>query len=152
MVDTPRKRAEPQPNDDKAVGDGGRTDRAKPAARPILVVDDDAFVRDSLSVLLETIGFAVRSYASGSELLAGGQHGDAGCLIIDQHMPGLDGLTTLAALRRDGSDLPTILITGRGDAEIAARAAELGAIAVLEKPFTAARLLELARAALEQPS
>ena len=115
---------------------------AEGAQRPIVIVDDDASVRDSLSILLETLGFTVLTYGSGSEFLAGGRGKDAGCLIFDQHMPEGDGLTMLSLLRGEGVNAPAILITGRLDAAIAARAAELGVTAVLDKPFRPAQLVE----------
>lgn len=115
---------------------------AEGAQSPIVIVDDDASVRDSLSILLETLGFTVQTYGSGSEFLAGGRGKDAGCLIVDQHMPEADGLTTLSRLRGEGVNAPAILITGRLDAAIVARAAELNVTAVLEKPFRSAQLVE----------
>lgn len=110
---------------------------------PVCIVDDDDWVCDSLSVLLETYGFTVHAYASGAEFLAADERAKAKCLIIDQHMPGLDGLGVIAELRRQQLALPTILITGRLDAGVAQRAGELGVLAILEKPFPAARLVEL---------
>ena len=114
----------------------------KGAQRPIFIVDDDASVRDSLRVLLETLGFTVHTYGSGSEFLAGGRGKDAGCLIVDQHMPETDGLTMLSLLRGEGVNAPAILMTGRLDAAIAGRAAELDVTAVLDKPFRPAQLVE----------
>jgi two-component system, LuxR family, response regulator FixJ len=67
----------------------------------------------------------------------------AKCLIIDQHMPGLDGLDVVGELHRAGVSLPAILITGRLDAAVNRRACELGVRAILEKPFPVARLVEL---------
>jgi FixJ family two-component response regulator len=125
---------------------GGRADGSR--VGPVCVVDDDGSVRDSLKILLESLGFSVAIYASGSEFLADEQRHQAGCLIIDQHMPEMDGLTTLEALSRDGPCPPTILITGRLDVRITARAAEFGSTAVLEKPFPATRLLELVHGCL----
>ncbi len=119
-------------------------------ARPIFVVDDDASVRDSLSELLRVLGFEVIACASGSQLLADQRRREAGCLVVDQHMPGMDGLATLSALRRDGTNAPAILITGRLDPEIAARAAALGISALLEKPFAVPRLVELVQASVSR--
>ena len=119
------------------------------AAHPIAVVDDDASVRDSLSVLLETLGFEVFTHGSGGQLLADARHRRAGCLIIDQHMPGMDGIELLLALRREGIGVPVILITGRLDPAISARAAAVGVTAILEKPFPTRRLIELVQSSLE---
>jgi two-component system response regulator FixJ len=116
---------------------------------PICVVDDDAGVCDSLSVLLETHGFAVLTYASGMELLKDDRRRAARCLVIDQHMPGLDGLDVVGKLQRDGIFLPAILITGRLDAGVAQRAGALGVRAVLEKPFPVARLVDLVGSCLQ---
>ena len=113
------------------------------ARGPICIVDDDAWVCDALSVLLETYGFAVLTYTSGAEFLKDTRCLAAKCLIIDQHMPGLDGLDVVGEMHRDGVFLPAILITGRLDAAINRRAGELGVRAILEKPFPGARLVEL---------
>jgi FixJ family two-component response regulator len=112
---------------------------------PVCVVDDDPWVRDSLSVLLETYGYEVSAYSSGHDLLKEHRGGTAGCLVIDQHMPGLAGLDAIAQLQRTGATPPAILITGRLDGAITQRARELGVVAILEKPFPGARLVELVR-------
>jgi two-component system, LuxR family, response regulator FixJ len=105
-----------------------------------VVIDDDPSVCDSLGVLLETRGFAVRLYGSGAEFLAA-PHTQIGHLIVDQHMAGVDGLEVVSALRREGIVVPTVLVTGRIDDAIRRRAQELG-VPVLEKPFSAARLFD----------
>jgi two-component system response regulator FixJ len=115
---------------------------------PIGVVDDDASVCDSLGVLLEAFGFPVLTYNSGSRFLADERHRRLGCLIVDHHMPEMDGLDVVTALQREGLSVPTILITGRLVEGVQARAAALGVAAVLEKPFPVARLIELVRAGL----
>jgi len=112
----------------------------------VCVVDDDESVRDSFRTLLESLGFTVTTYTSGRDILADERRHQASCFIVDQHMPGMDGLATLGALSRDASGALTILITGRLDADIAARATALDVGAVLEKPFSAIQLLELIRA------
>jgi two-component system, LuxR family, response regulator FixJ len=118
------------------------------AAGPVFVIDDDDWVCDSLRALLETYGFAVETYGSGAEFLADPRRDAARCLVVDQHMPEIDGLGVIASLRREGNFLPVVVITGRLDAAIGQRADALGVMAVLEKPFPAARLVELVRSAL----
>lgn len=117
--------------------------------RRVYVVDDDASVSDSLIMLLETDGFEAVAYSSGAALLADPRRCAMGCLIIDQHMPGMDGLAVVAALQGEGIFVPTILISGRLDAAITAWADKLGVTAALEKPPPVARLIALVRAALE---
>ena len=116
---------------------------------PVCIVDDDVGVCDSLSVLLETHGFAVLTYASGAEFLKDDRRRTAKCLVIDQHMPGLDGLDVVGKLQRDGVSLPAILITGRLDAGITQRAGALGVRAVMEKPFPVAQLVDLVGSCLQ---
>lgn len=116
--------------------------------KPICIVDDDEWVAESLKLLLETFGFDVRSYNSGADFLADWRHRTAGCLIIDQHMPGMTGLDVVARLQREGIRRPTILISGRLDTKTTERAAGLGVIRVVEKPFEAEGLVDLIRTAL----
>jgi FixJ family two-component response regulator len=117
--------------------------------KPICIVDDDAVVCDSLSALLDAHGFKALAHASSAAFLADERRGRLGCLIIDQHMPGTDGLGVLATLRDENITVPSILITGRLDASIAERAAKLAVMAILEKPFPTGRLIELVRAGLD---
>jgi two-component system, LuxR family, response regulator FixJ len=119
---------------------------------PICIIDDDEGVAASLTVLLETFGFDVRSYGSGPDFLADSRHRKAACLIIDEHMPGMTGLDVVAYLQREGVRRPTILISGRLDSRLAQRAAGLGVTRVIEKPFEADRLVDLIRTALSEPN
>ena len=108
-------------------------------------MDDGA---GSLQALLESFGFDVQSYGSGSEFLADERHRAAGCLLIDQHMPGTSGLDVVDKLRKRGIQLPTILISGRLDASIRERATRLGVRELLDKPVPASRLIQAIRAIL----
>ena len=111
--------------------------------KPICIIDDDEWVADSLKALLETFGFDVLSYGSGCEFLADGRRYGAACLVIDQHMPGMDGLSVVGYLQKEGISVPTILISGRLDMKTRERAASLGVTNVIEKPLAAGRLLDL---------
>ena len=114
--------------------------------KPICIVDDDESVSDSLSALLETFGFKVQSYGSGSGFLADERHRAAGCLLIDQHMPGTSGLDVVDNLRKVGVQIPTILISGRLDAGTRERATRLGVRELLDKPVPASRPIQAIRA------
>jgi FixJ family two-component response regulator len=114
----------------------------------ICVVDDDESVADSLKSLLEIFGYDVRSYSSGADFLADDRRRATGCLVIDQHMPGMDGLDVVDRLQKQGARLPTILISGRLDTKTRERAASLGVTSVLEKPFVGNHLVDLIRTVL----
>ena len=116
--------------------------------KPICIVDDDESVADSLQALLETFGFNVQSYGSGSEFLADERHRAAGCLLIDQHMPGTSGLDVVDHLRKEGVQIPTILISGRLDASTRQRAIRLGVRELLDKPVAPGRLIQAIRTML----
>jgi two-component system, LuxR family, response regulator FixJ len=118
--------------------------------KPVCIIDDDECVVDSLKTLLESFGFSVLSYTSGREFLADVQRRAAGCLVIDHHMPGMTGLDVLVYLQKEGTQIPSILISGRLDAKIRERAARLGVSEIVEKPFAATRLIELIRTTLPE--
>ena len=118
------------------------------AATPLIhVVDDDEAVRDSLTVLLEATGFAVRTYGSATRLL-GASLGTIGCVLTDVRMPEMDGLELQRRLRDAGAQLPVIVMTGHGDIPIAVEAMKAGAADFLEKPFDDEQLLASLRRAI----
>src|ERR1700748_679032 len=91
------------------------------------VVDDDAAIRDSLRLLLESSGFAVRTHDSARSLLSGSQ--TAGCVLTDIRMPDIDGIALLRRLREAAvNHLPVIVMTGEGDVAIAVEAMKAGAV------------------------
>lgn len=98
--------------------------------------------------LLEACGYRVASYADPVGMFADLDVGAPACAIIDVHLADADGLAVGRTLRGARPDLPTIFVTGRADARIRAQAAELGAVAVLEKPFPDAALLDAVRLGL----
>ena len=117
------------------------------AVRQIIVIDDDAGVRQSLEFLLETAGYAVECFGSAPHYLAVLQPATVICLIVDQRMPEMTGLEFLADLRRRGIHLPAILITGSPSPDVMQRAAALDVRDVLPKPLVADGLLRFVAAA-----
>ncbi|MCF2514533.1 response regulator transcription factor [Sphingomonas sp. G124] len=105
------------------------------------LVDDDESVRRSVGFMLKTSGYRVKSYESGTELLKDVKALEAGCILLDIRMAGMDGLEVQQALRDQGVILPVIIMTGHGDVPLSVRAMKAGAIDFIEKPFEKAVLL-----------
>jgi RNA polymerase sigma factor (sigma-70 family) len=120
------------------------------AAPTVFVVDDDAAVRDSLALLLETAGFAVETFDGARSFLDAYAPGRAGCVILDVQMPQVSGPQLQAELNRRAVDVPIIFLTGHGDIPTTVRAMKSGAIDFLTKPVEGTALLERVRAALEK--
>jgi len=118
---------------------------------PVLVVDDDAAVRDSLKFALELEGLNVRLYKGGEELLAATDLPARGCLVVDFYMPAMDGVELINRLRRRHVDLPAILITAKATQDLRDRAARSGVRQVLEKPLEDSKLIDSIRSALKAP-
>jgi len=106
------------------------------------VVDDEEAVRASLAFLLTSAGFAVRVHESATAFLAVAGQIHNGCLITDLRMPDMDGVELLRRLRDNDTMLPTIVITGNGDVQMAVEAMKHGAIDFIEKPFSDEVLIE----------
>jgi CheY-like chemotaxis protein len=119
--------------------------------RNVLISDDDESMREMLAYWFEHSGYRTSTAANGVELLdcldrnaASGRLPDL--IISDIRMPGMDGLSALSRIHVIYPDVPVVLVTAFGDARTHRRARELGAAAVLDKPFD---LREL-RATVEQ--
>lgn len=122
------------------------------AAGLVIVVDDDAAVRNSLKFALELEGFDVRIYEGGSELLADEGLALGGCLVVDQYMPGMTGVELVDRLRERFIDIPAILITAKASDDLRLSAALSGIRQVLEKPLEDGALLEGVRSAIADAS
>lgn len=114
----------------------------------VSVVDDDEAMRDSLLLLMRAEGIEAVAFASADQFLQSYDPARHGCLLADVRMPGMTGLELLARLRKAGSPLPVILITGHGDIPMAVAALKSGAADFFEKPFDDAALLASIREAL----
>ncbi len=117
------------------------------AKQVILLVDDDEAVRNSLRNLMEGEGFVVRAFSNGHELLNDASLPATGCLVVDYHMPAMNGLELVSALRGRGVSIPAILITGNLTKYVRDRAAA-AAVLVVEKPGLGSYLLDCVREAV----
>ena len=112
-------------------------------ATPILVsiVDDDESVRQGLSRLLSSVGFAVNTFSSAEDYLSSSQAGRADCLLLDVRMPGKSGIELQRQLLANHSEIPVIFITAHEQEIPRVQALEGNAATVLIKPFSEEALL-----------
>jgi two-component system response regulator FixJ len=115
----------------------------------VFVVDDDADVRDSLRVLLETAGYAIEDFASARNFLNELGSRNGACLITDIRMPEMTGLQLQEEIERLGIDLPVVIITGHADVPLSVRAMKAGAVDFIEKPFDDSLFIGSVRRAIE---
>lgn len=116
-------------------------DDCRTAARVIVIVDDDTAVLSSLGLMLRANGCQVRVYSGGQDLLSEPNPADSDILLIDYVMPDIDGLSLIRQLRQRGWGGSAILITGRYDVSLVARARAAGVAIVLEKPLAKEAIL-----------
>lgn len=118
--------------------------RKNETAEPlVIIVDDDASVREALSELILSTGFKPVSFASTRALLdAGDVLESPGCLILDVRMPGASGLDLQNHLAQRGNPKPIIFLTGHGDIPMSVQAMKAGAVDFLTKPVRDQTLLD----------
>ncbi len=116
----------------------------------IHLIDDDAAVRDGLSLLISTVGLRVQPWADPQAFMAGFDRETIGAIVLDVRMPGISGLTVLESLVAQGVDQPVIMLTGHGTVEMCRRAFKSGAAEFLEKPVNDEQLLEALQNAVRQ--
>jgi FixJ family two-component response regulator len=116
----------------------------------VSIVDDDEAVRRTTALLIESFGFPAAAFESAENFLSSGHLKDTSCLIVDVHMPGINGLQLQSQLATTGCRIPIIFITGHDDKESRRRAMQAGAVAFLGKPFTDEQLLQCIRSALHE--
>jgi two-component system, LuxR family, response regulator FixJ len=119
-----------------------------PSDAVVHVVDDDVAVRKSLAFLLASDGLAVRLHESATAFLDEVKDVEAGCIVTDVRMPGIDGMEFLRRLKARGSTLPVIVMTGHADVPMAVEAMKEGAVDFIEKPFGDEVFLAAVRSAL----
>jgi len=109
----------------------------------IFIVDDDESVCRALSILLVTYGFTVGAFTSAEKFFRAVPNNVPGCLILDIHMPVLDGWETLQQLLASGSSRSVIIISADKNGELNEKALKAGAIGFLQKPFNDQDLVDL---------
>lgn len=120
-------------------------DRDKPL---VYVVDDDEAIRDSLRLLLKSVGLNGQAYGSAIAFLDDYDPEQHGCLVADIRMPGKSGLDLQDDLNRHGAPIPLIFITGHGGVPMAVDTMKSGALDFIEKPFRDQDLLDRVHQAL----
>ena len=130
-----------------AAGAGDRQGRAR-----VLVVDDEASIRDLLSKTLALAEYDVDTAADASTALGRVRAAEYDLLIADLRMPGMDGLTLIRQVKRIRAELPVIIITGFSTESSAIEAVNLGVAGYLRKPFRVPEVLAAAAKALGTPA
>jgi two-component system nitrogen regulation response regulator NtrX len=115
----------------------------------ILVIDDDAAIRDSLRMTLEYQGYSVMLASGGEEGAALVEREAPDLVFLDIKMPGMDGLEVLQRLRPLTDVTPIVVLSGNADIQMAVEATKLGAFDIVEKPLSTDRLLVLVRNAID---
>ncbi|MBE2262756.1 MAG: response regulator transcription factor [Burkholderiaceae bacterium] len=121
-----------------------------PLSPLIHLIDDDDAVRDSLTLLIGTIGLRVQGWADPAAFVAGFDRSGIGAIVLDVRMPGISGLSVLETLVADGVDQPVIMLTGNGNVDMCRRAFKSGAAEFLEKPVNDEQLIEALQKAIRQ--
>ena len=118
------------------------------AAERVILVEDDAAVRQSVQFALELDAFSVDAFDSAAALLDGGDLDSLGCLVLDYHLPDTNGLDLLEHLRARGVVLPAVLVSTNPKAAVRRRAREAGVV-IVEKPLLTDALSDAIRTALD---
>jgi len=115
----------------------------------VFIVDDDAAIRSSLSLLMKSAGHAALTFESAQPFLATYRDTQPGCLLLDVRMPGLSGPDLQRALNARQSTVPVIFMSGHADVPMAVEAMRCGAFDFVQKPFRDQELLERVERALK---
>jgi two-component system response regulator FixJ len=116
----------------------------------VFIVDDDEAVRNSLRLLVKSVGLTAAALVSAQEFLVSYDPLQPGCLVLDVRMPGMSGLELQQQLNLRGAVIPVIFITGHGDVPMAVEAMQQGAFDFLQKPFRDQDLIDRIQRALEK--
>ena len=118
---------------------------------PVYIIDDEPEVCRSLMMLFNGVGMDARTFNSAESFLGALDRLPLGVVVSDVRMPGLDGISLIAALGDRGRDDPVIVISGHADVPVAVQALKAGAIDFIEKPFEAETIIGSVSAASATP-
>jgi two-component system response regulator FixJ len=118
--------------------------------RCVHIVDDEAEVRDALTLLLSTAQIESRSYGSAEDYMTSNPLKDPACLLLDNQLPGMSGIELLRRIVAATTDSTIIMITAYGDVPTAVLAMRAGAFHFVQKPFDAEALLVTVEEALSR--
>jgi len=116
----------------------------------VFIVDDDEPVRDSLRMLMRSVGLNAETFSGAAEFLQAYDGDRPGCLVLDIRMPGMSGMELQEKLNDLHAIIPVIFITGHGDVPMAVKAIQHGAADFIQKPFRDQDLLDRINKAIEQ--
>jgi two-component system response regulator FixJ len=122
----------------------------EPQSPLVHLIDDDQAVRESLALLIGTVGLRTQAWSDPQAFVAGFDRSGIGAIVLDVRMPGISGLAVLETLVAQGVDQPVIMLTGHGTVEMCRRAFKAGAAEFLEKPVDDEQLLEALQHAVRQ--
>ena len=122
----------------------------EPQSPLVHLIDDDQAVRESLALLIGTVGLRTQGWSDPQAFITGFDRSGIGAIVLDVRMPGISGLSVLDTLVAQGVDQPVIMLTGHGTVEMCRRAFKAGAAEFLEKPVDDEQLLEALQQAVRQ--
>jgi two-component system, OmpR family, alkaline phosphatase synthesis response regulator PhoP len=119
-------------------------------SKPILIVDDEKNIRLTLLRSLEDLGVEIDIAGNGEEALYKLKEKDFGVILLDLHMPGVDGMEVLRQARKVRPDIKIIIVTAYGTVELAVEAMKLGAVDFLQKPFLPEEIRKIVARAIDR--
>jgi FixJ family two-component response regulator len=123
--------------------------RVKVASK-VYILDDDAYVREGLENLLQSLELHVVTFDSVADFLKNVDPDEPGCLVLDVRLPGPSGLDLQAELKRSNIEIPIVFITGYGDIPMTVQAMRAGAVEFLTKPVREQELVDAVHIALKR--
>jgi len=117
---------------------------------PVIIVDDDPWVRDALTLLLKIEGFSSQTFGDGESFLEALQSAKPSCVILDLHLPGCSGLAVLRRLADARFAPPVFVMSGQSDIAMAVEAMKLGVADFMTKPIDGSVLKQKILKALSQ--